>query len=411
MNQHKISDKQKITNLETENKALKARLKKATNQKSEKYINFRKLGIVFVAGFAGAMLMVGNLVFWTGRTLTDNQRYIEATQPLIENQAIQEAIANKATSAIFQNLNIQQIVERALPESALFLAPTISSQVQSYANTQAKNIVSSQQFKQVWQTVNARAHERLLNAVRNYQGDGTFDINDLYERISAHLQDGRLSFLANRTLPAKVGSITIISTPNLPKAHWIVVNLWWIRLVSIALFVLLTWLVIWLAKNRRKAMMRISWLYALLMLVTLLALRFTKTFMVSKIDVEYQSAAMAVWDIVLKSLLQQTVALLLAFVCIAIIAWLTGPSQQMKLVRSKISSVLNGRLHATIFSKENKFTIWLGNYKQVVKIFVLVIAGFSLLVIRLIPINILIVVAILGLVIIIIEALSAVKKR
>lgn len=413
MSPRTISDKQKIATLEKENKALKARLAEV-NVRTEKNPRFswRTAGIVIATGLAGAMLVVGNLVFWTGRTLTDNRRYTEATQPLIQNQAIQEAIANKVTTAIFENVNVEQIAEQALPQRAQFLAPSIATQVESFTNSQAKNIVASSQFQDVWQTVNAGAHQRLLNAVKNYQGDGTFDINDLYARLSERLQDSKLSFLANKTLPANVGSITIISTPNLPKAHWIVVNLWWIRLLSITLFVLLTALAVWLAKNRRGALVRISWLYAFLMLATLLALRVTKTIAVGNIAGQYQAAAIAAWDIVLKSLFQQTVALLLTFIVVAVTAWLTGTGKRAESVRNRIGDVLNGRLHRALFkSKENKFTVWLGTYKKVIEIIVLIVAALSLLVIRLTPINIAIVVAAFVALIIVTEALSATAKR
>lgn len=410
MNQYKTSDKQRIAKLEKENKALKARISKSDQTTKSIKFNWNILGVILATGFAGAMLVVGNLVFWTGRTLTDNQRYVEATQPLIENPAIQEAIANKATTAIFSSIDVEQIAEQALPERAQFLVPSITKQVETFTNTQAKNIVASQKFQEVWKTVNARSHQRLLNAVSNYQGDGTFDINDLYARISERLEDSKLSFLANKPLPSNVGNITIISTPNLPKAHWIVVNLWWIRLASITLFVLLTALAVWLAKNRRKAVVRIGWLYAVLMLATLLALRLTKTYLVSKITVDYQLAATAVWDIVLRSLLQQTVALMLVFLGIATIGWLTGPGKQALVVRDWISQTLNGRLHQVIFSKENKFTIWLSNNKRAVEAVLVILAGLSLLIIRLTPINMIIVAGLLILGIFINETLSATKK-
>ncbi len=412
MSPRAISDKQKIANLEKENRALKARLAEVAKKHPRRHFNWKTIGIILATGTAGAMLVVGNLVFWTGRTMTDTKRYTEATQPIIENQAVQEAIANRATTAIFDNVNVEQIAQDALPPRAEFLAPSIATQVESFTNAQAKKIVASTQFQEVWQTVNTRAHQRLLNAVKNYQGDGMFDINDLYARLSERLQDSKLSFLANKTLPANVGNITLISTPNLPKAHWIVVNLWWIRLLSIALFVLLTVLAVWLAKNRRKAVVKVGWLYALLMVATLLALRITKTLIVGKIMPEYQAAATAVWGIVLKSLVQQTAALLLAFVIISIIAWVTGGGKRAQSVRNRIGIALNGQLHQAIFkNKENKFTIWLGNNKLIIEILALIVAALSLLIIRLTPINIIITVVILLVWVLAVEALAATTKR
>lgn len=403
-----MSDKQKISSLKAENKALKAQLSKLeTVDKPKKQFGWKVLGVILATGLAGAMLVVGNLVFWTGRTLTDNKRYVEATQPLIQNQAIQEAIANKATTAIFNNIDVEQIAQDALPSRAQFLAPSIANQVKTFTNDQIENIVTSNKFQEVWQTVNAGAHQRLLKAIKNYQGDGTFDINDLYGRISERLQDSKLSFLANKTLPASVGSITIVSTPNLPKAHWIVVNLWWIRLLSIALFILLTILSIWLAKNRRKMFVIITSLYALLMLATLIALRITKTIAVNHIAAEYQLAATAVWDIVLKSLIQQIVSLLIVFIILAIGAWMSGSGKKVQSVRIRVKAVLNGKLHQSIFKgKENKLTIWLGVNKRLIEVVVLIMAMVSLLFLRLTPLNITLLTILTLLIFIVIEALS-----
>lgn len=403
-----MSDKQKISSLKAENKALKAQLSKLeTVDKPKEQFSWKVLGVILATGLAGAMLVVGNLVFWTGRTLTDNKRYVEATQPLIQNQAIQEAIANKATTAIFNNIDVEQIAQDALPPRAQFLAPSIASQVKTFTNDQIKNIVTSNKFQEVWQTVNAGAHQRLLKAIKNYQGDGTFDINDLYGRISERLQDSKLSFLANKTLPASVGSITIVSTPNLPKAHWIVVNLWWIRLLSIALFILLTILSIWLAKNRRKMLVIITSLYALLMLATLIALRITKTIAVNHIASEYQLAATAVWDIVLKSLIQQIVSLLIVFIILAIGVWMSGSGKKAQSVRIRVKAVLSGKLHQSIFKgKENKLTIWLGVNKRLIEVVVLIMAMVSLLFLRLTPLNITLLTILTLLIFIVIETLS-----
>ncbi len=412
MSRRTTTSQQRIAALEKENKALKTRLKKAETRQQPRRFNWKIIGLIAATGTAGAMLVVGNLIFWTGRTLTDNQRYVEATQPLIQNQAIQEAIANRATTAIFDNVDVEQLAQQALPQRAQFLAPSIATQVESFTSAEAKKIVASNQFQDVWQTVNAGAHQRLLNAVKNYQGDGTFNVNDLYARLSERLQDSKLSFLAGKTLPSNVGSITLISTPNLPKAHWIVVNLWWIRLVSITLFVLLTALAVWLTTSRRKTVARIGILYAALMLATLLALRITKTIMIGKVAPEYQAAATATWDIILKSLLQQTAALLLAFVGISLVAWLTGSGKQAQSVRMRTTDVLNGRLHQAIFkNKENAVTTWFGNYKRVIRTILLTLAALSLLVIRLKPVNILIVATTLLVAMLLLEALSATSRK
>lgn len=408
MKSSKIQDLETIESLKKENRALKARLAKTKNLTSkQKHSNLKRTIIILLIGVAGAMLVVGNLVFWTGRTLTDTNKYVQATQPLIQNADIQNAIANRATTAIFDNINVEQIAHDILPPKAQFLAPSFASQAESFTNQQIKKIVSSNQFISAWQTVNARAHERLLNFVKNYQGDGTFDINDLYSRITQNLQEGKLSFLGKVNLPSSIGSIQLISAPNLPKYHWIVVNLWWIRLLSIFLFVLLTVLAIWLSKNKRRTLSRVGLLYAILMLATLLSLRIIKTMSINQVSKEYQSAVMAAWDIVLRSLIQQTGALMLVFVFVSMGAWFIGDSKHARILKGTIVMALNGNFQKAIYrEKSPKFAMWLGKNKRIFEAILIFLAVLSLLIITLTPTNILLLVIVLVSLILVIELLG-----
>lgn len=404
-------DSQTITKLQKENKELKARLAKVqTSSTNQKLSVFKKVGIVLAIGLAGAMLVVGNLVFWTGRTLTDTNRYVQATQPIIQNKDVQTAIADKATSAIFDNIDVEKIAQDILPPKAQFLAPSFASQAESFTNQQIEKIVSSDKFSDTWQTVNAQAHQRLLNFVKNYQGDGTFDVNDLFDRITQNLQGSKLAFLGNVNLPDKIGSIQLISAPNLPKAHWLVVNLWWIRLLSIAMFVLLTILSIQISKNKRKTVIRVGILYALLMVASLLALRIARTALVNGTDPNYQSAVMAIWDIVLRSLVQQTYALAFVFSFVSGVAWFTGKGKLATRTRTSISTALNGDIQQAIYhNKKPKFALWMGSSKRFIEIILAILAGLSLLFISLTPMNILIVSIIVIVLVVLIEALGITK--
>ncbi len=411
MRSSKAQDSQTIAVLQKENKELKARLAKVqTPSTKQKLSVFKKLGLILSIGLAGAMLVVGNLVFWTGRTLTDTNRYVQATQPIIQNKDVQNAIADKTTSAIFDNLDVEKIAQDILPPKAQFLAPSFASQAESFTNQQIEKIVASDKFIDTWQTVNTKAHERLLNFVKNYQGDGTFDVNDLFDRITQNLQVSKLAFLGNVNLPSKIGSIQLISAPNLPKAHWLVVNLWWIRLLSIAMFVLLTILAIQISKNKRKTVIRIGILYALLMVITLLSLRIARTALVNGADPNYQSAVMAIWDIVLRSLVQQTYALAFVFSFVSGVAWFTGNGKLATRTRGSLSTALNGDIQQAIYhDKKPKFALWMGSSKRFIEVVLAIFAGLSLLFVSLTPMNILIVALVVLVLVVLIEALSITK--
>lgn len=388
-----LSQKEEIAQLKAENSRLRRELTKQKPKSSGSTL--KKALVILIASIAGALLVVGNILFWTGRTLTDTQKYTAVTNPLIENPVIQDAIATKATTELFSRVDVESIARDALPPRAQFLAPSLATQVENFTNQQAKNIVGSKEFQEVWQTVNERSHARLLAFVKNYQGDGTFDVADLYKQVSQRLEGGSLSFLANKQLPEKVGSITIISAPNLPKVHWIVVNLGWLRLVSILLFVGLTVLAVYLLPRKRKAIVSLGLLYGTLMLVTLISIRIGRTVMIDQVQGPYQAAATEIWKTVLHPLVLQTTALMIVFALIALIAWVTGGGRRAQVVRSRTTDLLGGRAHQAIFKHENSFTSWLGRNKIFVQATGLVLAVIALLAITLTPANIIILLIIL----------------
>lgn len=402
---------QRISKLEADNKRLNKKMVKITdsNSPTSRSRSWRSAAIILLIGLAGALLIVGNLLFWTGQTLIDNNRYTEATAPLIQDPDIQNAIANKTTQAIFSRVDVEAIAKEALPPRAEFLAPSLSQQVQTFTNQKTKEILANPSFQDTWNKVNSRAHERLINGIKNYDGDGTFDIQDLYNKVSEKLFQNKLSFLGGKQLPAKVGSITIVTASNLPTLHWIVVNLWWIRLLAILLFVILTAAAVAVAKNRRRALSRISIVYASLLFALLIALRMTRTFMVGKVTQEYQAAATAAWSIILHSLFLQIIGLIVLFIVIALGAWLTGGGRRAKLVRVSWQKILNGKVHQVLFKKENNFTWWVSKNMRAMIIGLSVLAGLALLIVHISVINIVVIVVALLLLIGVVQLLAAKK--
>lgn len=385
----KQSLSEKINELEQENRRLKRQLSRVESSNQTSHTSrWRRFAIVLLVGVAGAMFVVGSLVFWTGRTLIDNDRYVAATAPLIQNPDIQQAIVTKTTTTIFEQVNVEQIAQESLPPRAQFLAPTLATQVKNFTNSQLNTIVASQGFQNVWNEVNKNAQLRLVTAIKESKSDGTINISDVYNRLSQRLADTKLSFLANKQLPSNVGSVTLVNAPNLPKVRWVINNLWWVRLVSIGLFLILTVGAVWIAKNRRALVVRIALLYSILSLVLLLAVRIGGRLTASSAPTDYQAAAQAAWNIVLSSFVTQMAALAVAFALIALIAWVGGSGKGAVRVRQAFQSLLQGKLHAALFKKETAVTRWFARSKRIVQVIILALAFLLLLLIPLTVINV-----------------------
>jgi len=406
----KHSEKKRIIELEKEKKQLRKKLEKLENEKkhSQKFI-WRHIVIGLTSSLAIVLLILGNLFFWTGRTLTETPRYVKITQPIIQNTDVQNAIANKVTTELFNNINVEKIAQEALPPKAQFLAPSVASQFKTFTNIQAKNLLANSEFQKAWMQINSVAHSNLIQGIKNYNGDGKFKVKDLYNRLSTRITDGPLRFLANKQLPSNIGTITLFSSPNLPKIHWLVVNLWWLRLLTIGSFLLLTILIIYLARNKRRAVMRLMSGYVASLAALLISVRIAEIIVVNKVAYEYRAATKAVWEIVVQSFINQIFALILVGIFVIFVAWLTGNGKHALRVRDKLSLLLAGKAHKALFKKENTLTRWIGETKRTLQIFVASMAILSLIVVSLTVTNVIVIALIAFLVIGLLEIFAAEK--
>lgn len=383
----KMTLSQEVKSLKAENARLKRQLDSNNNRQGRN--GWRTSAIVIMAGLSGAILLSANLLFWTARTLVETDRYTDATKALIEKPAVQKAIADKTTEAIFLKIDTTQLLQETLPPRVQFVAPTLAAQIETFTNEKANQAVSSEKFQSVWVDTNRAAHERFIDAVRNYEGDGTINLSDVYKKLVQRLQDTKLSFLQNVQLPSDIGSIQIIDAPWLKLAHWLVVNLDMLRAVTISLFLILTTSVIALARQRRKAALRIGFLYALLMFITLIAVRIVRAISVGQVEPQYQQAATEAYQAVLSPFVLQTTGLLALSLVIVAIAWIIGPGKNATKLRRSFNTLFENNVHGAIFGKnENAYTGWVGRHKATLQWAAVALAFVSLLVVSITVANI-----------------------
>jgi hypothetical protein len=359
-----------VATLQAENKRLQAEnasLKKRLSGQSGSHRVWQKVGIVVCIALAGALLVAGNLMFWAGNSLVKEDRFVSATSPLIKQPEVQQGIALYATNQLYQNVDIEQQIQNALPPRAEFLAPPLSGQVRTATQTSLEKVLANEKFQDTWTNTITKAHARIINYVKNYQGNGTISLNDVYQNLSKQLEGTKLAFAANKTLPANVGSITLINAGWLPAAHNLVTNIDLYRFLAIIIVLAASALAIWLARNRRKMVVTLGIVYSFLMLISLLSIRVFQHVVPGKVASEYRPAAQTAVNVITHPLIIQTRTLLLLGILMVVIAWLTGPYRSARTLRGRIQILLEGRLHQALFAKENGFTRWMGNYKRVLQ--------------------------------------------
>lgn len=381
----------KLSKLEAENKRLKLenqKLQKAMKRSSNNVKSgwfWQKAGSIVFGSFAVALLVAGSLLFWAGNTVVNNQQFVKTVSPVIKNAEVQTAVANYTTQQLYANFDVQNYISDALPPRAQFLAPTLSSQLQSSTESVLVKILASPTFQEKWNTILANAHNKFISAIETHGSDGAFDINELYQGLSSSLTSTPLSFLANRQLPAKIGSIQVISGSWISTTYTVIDNITLWRTLAVLLLFITAAASIYLSRHRRRTVIRLSLAGSTALFATLVSLRLFREFAASSVESMYSEAVRQTVQIIFHPLIVQLFTVLIALLIIALVAWVSGPGRSAQAVRSKIDQLLSGKLHQAIFSKENGFTRWIGKYKRYLKWLVVTIIAISTLFTRLTP--------------------------
>lgn len=394
--------------LKAENEHLKHEL---GEQPSAFARGWRGLVIGLCVALATALLIVGNLLFWAGNTLVNNDRYVEMVTPLLEDKEIQVAIADYTTVKLFENVNVDQVIQDALPLRAAFLAGPLTGQLQNATEKTLQRVLASDKFQTVWAQSNDKAHEQFISALKNSRGDGTIDLQNVYDRLSQSLSSTKLSFLAGKSLPVNVGTIEIVDASWVPQARTIVNNIDWIKPVALGGIAVASAIAIWLSHSRRRLIIVLASFFAGSMFVSLISFRIMRSIAVSQVAPNYQLAAEHATEIVTKSLVTQTATLLLISLLIVIVAWISGPYRTASATRQRINWLLSGQLHQALFSgNEPGFTRWLAAHKRRLEWAVVALTGIVLLLIHLSPTTVIVSAIIMTVLILLIETLATPQK-
>lgn len=366
MAKQSISTTDEYNKLLQENRALKKELEQAKTQKKEqRKVNWKKVSKVLSMAFAGGLFVAGSVALYMATTLVNTDKFMTVAGPLVQQPAVQQVVADKTTTALFDRVDVEALARDVLPPRVDFLAPTVAQQIEQFTNTQAKNILGSESFQQTWTTTLRASHERLIAGLKTYQGDGTINVSDVYKRLGERLQGSKLAFLSGVQLPPRIGNITLIEASWLPAAHNLVVNLDAIRIITIILFFVLLGLTVWLSDTRRRTVTHLGIMILILSFIMIISLRVAGAIIKDSITPSSQQAFTEIWTLFTTPFVVQLATTFAIGLLVAVVAWLGGTTKTAARVKARLSDLFAGKLHESLFHKENAVTLWVGRYTTV----------------------------------------------
>lgn len=336
--------------LEQENEALR---------RPRRRISARSIiaGIVLVV--AVLLAPIAAMGTWARLQLVDADRFVATFAPLAEDPDVQDFVADQVTAAIDEQVDLDAVVgelfdglraldlpPRATAALGLLEAPAASG-LSSLIDGFVQEVVSSQQFADIWAETLRFTHERAVAILQDEPGtaldlsdDGVLsvDVGAVVERVKEALAErgagvADLIPVIDRTIPVvQADALVLVRT-----VYQIAVTAgFWLPWVVLGLVVL----GVLLAVNRPRALFWTSAGFAVVFLLLAAGMGIGRGFFVSAVSpsIMTASAAESLFDQLTALLGSTIVALALVGVLIALWAWLAGSSRSARTVRGVTES-------------------------------------------------------------------------
>ncbi len=339
---------------------------------------------------------------WASSQLSDTDNYVETVAPLADDPAVQDALANEVTAAIFKNLDIKGFTTDALealagqpnvPPRVAALLPTlavpITDGVESFTRDQVDAFFGSPEFARLWAEVNKIAHKQVVRLLEGNQGGAvsaqddqiTLNLAPIIAAVQDRLVERGFELAASipevdRTFPlAESDAIT-----QAQSAYGVLNTLGvWLPILTLVLFVG----GVLLARDRRRTLMKGALGVAAAMVLLGVALTLTRTWYVetTPADILNAQAAGGVFDTVVRLLRTSLRALAVAALAVALVAFLAGPSTAAMRTRAtferSIGSARAGAEHTGWDT--GRVGTWVFTHRRGLQITTLVLGGLVLM--------------------------------
>ncbi|GLW70058.1 hypothetical protein Kpho02_23570 [Kitasatospora phosalacinea] len=307
----------------------------------------RSFFAVLLIVLAAVLTPLGVVAAWSKSQVTDTDRFVSTMAPLASDPSVQNALTNRVTAAVMEQLPITDLLndvapaDRPLLDAALGkLGPALTSGLTGFVHDQVLRFVQSDAFATVWTGVLRNAHGA-FDKVLTGQGGGavqvkgdtvSLDLGPVVAAVKDRLVANGLG-LASK-IPEVHTDYTLVQSSAVQKAQT------GLRLLDLAGF----WVPVLallcavggvlLAVHHRRAAVGAALGMAAAAGLLGIGLTVFRALYLDKLPAGVdQAAAMAVYDTLVRYLRAAVRMLLALGVVVALAAWLTGRGRRAGWVR------------------------------------------------------------------------------
>ena len=213
--------------------------------------------------FSCALIPVSVLALWVRNEILNTDDYVRTVSPLAENQDIINAVSVRVTNTLFENVDVEELAKENLPPKISFLAGPLAGGLKTFTQDATLRFFQSEQFRQLWNVANRRAHAQVKNAltgggtvISTRNGRVTIDLSEIAVKVRSDLSKrgiGIFDKLPIGTLALRYELFDSASLGHAQSAVRLLNTLRWVLPVLVLGFGAAG---IFLAGNRRRGLLR-----------------------------------------------------------------------------------------------------------------------------------------------------------
>ena len=337
--------------------ALRARvaaLEAGPRRQRHRLRSFAAVALILVAAVLTPLSMVA---VWASQEIGDTDRYVATVAPLASDPAVQDAVANRVTTALVQQIPVDALLSglptSSLPRVGSALDTSLTSALTSLIRSLADKAVRSSAFATVWTEANRRIHSSLDKALTGAGGGAvqltgnavTIDLAPVVDQVKQLLVDQGVT--AAGRIPEVHTQFTVATDDRIGKLKtgFRLLQLAGVWLPVIVLLIAAAGVL--LAVRRRRALVTAALAVAAGAVVLGVALVAARAVYLDSLPTGVSAdAAAAVFDALVHFIRVSVRTVAVLGVAVALGSWLSGPGGSAQRVRSVWSSGLGAAHHA-----------------------------------------------------------------
>jgi len=304
---------------------------------------------------------------WAHDQVSNTDRYVATVAPLAEDPAIQKAVSSRITAQLISYLDIRAVTAdaanalaaRGVPPnvaaSLQALGTPLANSVENFIGQRVTRLVQSQEFADAWAQANREAHGQMV-AVLTGEKNGAITVEgntvSLNLAVVVDAVKQRLinsGFALAERIPDVQAQFTLFESSDLARVQTGFRILSALARTLPVLAVVFLGLAVAVARRRRRTLVAGSLVIAASMLLLGLALNVFRVIYLDAVPSDRlpTDAAAAVYDQLVTFIRLNLRAVLVLFLAIAAVAWVSGPEPAPVAVRSGFTRGLDVIRHGS----------------------------------------------------------------